>query len=163
MPQISQVAATYAGQLFWLLLTFGAIYLVVGRGMVPKIQGAVDARDQRIAGDLMAARSANDAADAAEEEYRRRSNTLRDEARALTQVTVAHAAAEAQARVAAIGRDLGDRQLEAERSIEERRSSALKDVEAVAADAARSIVEKLSSITVTAPEAQRAVQAVLRG
>ncbi|RZM11681.1 MAG: ATPase, partial [Sphingomonas sp.] len=33
MPQLSQVAATYASQIFWLLVTFGLLYFVVGRGM----------------------------------------------------------------------------------------------------------------------------------
>ena len=55
MPQIDQIAATYGSQLFWLLLTFGLIYLVVGRGMLPKIEAPVEGRDARIADDLAAA------------------------------------------------------------------------------------------------------------
>ncbi len=163
MPQISQMAATYGGQLFWLLLTFGAIYVFVGRGMVPKIQGTVDARDRQIADDLAAARQANERADAAEEDYRRRANAVREEARALTQATVAQAALESQERVAAVGRDLDERQAAAEESIDARRRTAMTDIETVAAEAAQSIVAKLSPVTVTKPEAARAVQAVLRG
>ena len=163
MPQISQMAATYGGQLFWLLLTFGAIYVFVGRGMVPKIQGTVDARDRQIADDLAAARHANERADAAEEDYRRRSNATREEARALTQATVARAASETQERVAAVGRELDASQAVAEESIAARRGVAMTEIEAVAAEAAQSIVAKLSPITVTKPEAARAVQAVLHG
>ena len=59
MPQIEQIASTYASQIFWLLVTFGALYFFVGKLMVPKIQATVEARDQRIAADLQAAEAAS--------------------------------------------------------------------------------------------------------
>jgi len=64
MPQIEQLAATWGSQVFWLVLTFGIVFLVVGLGMVPKVQGTVDKRDQGIAADLAAADQARQAADA---------------------------------------------------------------------------------------------------
>ena len=30
VPQISQLAATWASQIFWLLVTFGAVFFIVG-------------------------------------------------------------------------------------------------------------------------------------
>ena len=44
MPQISQIAATYASQIFWLLITFGILYFGIGKMMVPKVMATVDAR-----------------------------------------------------------------------------------------------------------------------
>ena len=35
MPQIEQIAATYASQIFWLLVTFGILYFGIGKVMVP--------------------------------------------------------------------------------------------------------------------------------
>lgn len=163
MPQISQMAATYGGQLFWLLLTFGIIYLFVGRGMVPKIQGTVELRDRRIADDLAVARAANEDADAAEDDYRRRANMAREEARTMTQDSTTAAAQATQARVAEVSRELDVRQAEAEAAITARRTAAMIEIESVAAEAAQSIVAKLSPVTVTKPEAARAVQAVLHG
>ena len=58
MPQIAQIAEIYASQLFWLAIFFGAIFFVVGLGMVPKIQATVDARDAQIAADLKTAEGA---------------------------------------------------------------------------------------------------------
>ena len=55
MPQISQILATYASQFFWLLIVFGLIYFVIGRGILPRVDATVDARDAKIAGDLAAA------------------------------------------------------------------------------------------------------------
>ena len=58
MPQIAQIAETYSSQIFWLLLTFGFVFFVIGLGMVPKVQGTADARDAKISGDLDAAKAA---------------------------------------------------------------------------------------------------------
>ena len=66
MPQISQIAATYASQIFWLLITFGILYFGIGKMMVPKVMATVDAREGQIAGDLAAAEQARLAADQVE-------------------------------------------------------------------------------------------------
>ena len=163
MPQISQLAATYGGQLFWLLLTFGAIYFIVGRGMVPKIQATVETRDTTIAGDLLAARQANEAADRAEEDYRTRTNAARDEARALTQATTAEATREAEGRMAAVSAELDQHQAEAEAAIAARRQAARDEIRSVAAEAAQDIVARLSPVRVSEAEAAAAVAAVSHG
>jgi F-type H+-transporting ATPase subunit b len=67
MPQIDQIADVYASQLFWLVIFFGAIFVIVGLGMLPRIQATIDARDEKIAADLKAADEARTAADALEE------------------------------------------------------------------------------------------------
>jgi F-type H+-transporting ATPase subunit b len=78
MPQISQIAATYASQIFWLLITFGILYFGIGKMMVPKVMATVDAREGQIAGDLAAAEQARLAADQVEAAWRAKM----DEARA---------------------------------------------------------------------------------
>ena len=55
MPQLSQLSEVYLSQFLWLAIALGFIFFVIARGMVPKIQATVDAREQRIAGDLEAA------------------------------------------------------------------------------------------------------------
>ncbi|QYU67832.1 hypothetical protein J4558_23615 [Leptolyngbya sp. 15MV] len=72
MPQIAQLAETYASQIFWLLVFFGFVFLVVGRGMVPKVMATVAERDGQIAADLAAATAARAQADAEEEAWRKR-------------------------------------------------------------------------------------------
>ena len=63
MPQIAQILETYASQFFWMLLVFGILYFVIGRGMVSKIDANVEARDRKIADDLAAAEKARAEAD----------------------------------------------------------------------------------------------------
>src|SRR5690349_955171 len=101
MPQIDQISEIFASQFFWLFVTFGLIYLVVGRGMVPKISGTVEARDKRIADDLAAAEAARAEADAREEAYRAQTEANRAEALKLTQAAKDVSAREAEARVKA--------------------------------------------------------------
>ncbi len=52
MPQITQLPEIFASQLFWLLMVFGFIFFVIGRGMLPKIQSTVEDREKKIAEDL---------------------------------------------------------------------------------------------------------------
>src|SRR4051812_5007750 len=84
MPQISQLAETFASQIFWLLVTFGFVFFVVGKIMLPKVVSTVDARDQSVAGDLAAAEAARAAADQAEENWRTEENAAREGARSVS-------------------------------------------------------------------------------
>src|SRR3546814_4800375 len=84
MPQINQLAENwyFASQLFWLALIFGAVFVVIGLGMYPKIEATVDARDRKIADDLAAAKAAHASADGLEEQYRQQSDLSRAAAQA---------------------------------------------------------------------------------
>ena len=57
MPQIDQLPDIFWSQLFWLAIVFGIIFFVIGRGMLPKIEATVDARDAKIADDLAGGRA----------------------------------------------------------------------------------------------------------
>ena len=72
MPQIAQLAETFSSQIFWLLIVFGLVFFVIGRGMVPKVLDTVGQRDNQIASDLAAAQAARDAADEQEAAWRAR-------------------------------------------------------------------------------------------
>ena len=161
MPQISQIAATYGSQFFWLFITFGLIYLVVGRGMLPKIEATVDARDQRIAQDLAAAEDARRNADAVEEAYRARMDASRAEAARVAAEAKAAGARATEVRVAEADRGIDAVTQEAERRLAAARASALGEIEGVAAGAAQEMVAKLSGVSVGRSEASRAVRAAL--
>lgn len=161
MPQISQVLEIYASQIFWLLLTFGFVFFVVGRGMVPKINATVESRDQKIAGDLAAARAAQDEADRIEEDYRARQNEVRAEAQKITLAAKDKGAKDAEGRLAKADGAVADKLAAAEATIRSATEKALGEIEGVAAEAASDLVAKLSGAKVTAQEAGKAVKAVL--
>ena len=157
MPQLAQLALVYQSQWFWLLLTLGAIYFIAGRGIVPKVEETVDARDAQIAKDLAEAERLRAEADAAEEGWRAKVNAVHAEAAAQAADAKAKATADAEGRIAAANADLARKTAAAEAELDVARSSALAEIEGVAAEAARDIVARLTGATVTEAAARKAV------
>jgi len=163
MPQIAQLATTYSSQIFWLVVFFGLVFLVVGRGMVPKVMATVDARDNQIASDLAAAEAARKAADAEEEAWRVQANKQRAEAHGLIAAAKADAAKVTESKLAEANTGIDARVAEAEGRISAAKNSALGEIEAVAAEAAGAIVTRLSGLSVDDITARAAVKEVLHG
>lgn len=161
MPQIEQLAETLSSQVFWLLVFFGLTFVVVGLGMVPKILGTVDLRDQQIAGDLAAAQAARDAADSEEAAWRSRENANRAAAQGVIAEAKAKAAAAGSAKLTATQVRLDAHLAEAEAGIAAARTSAMAEIEAVAADAARDIVARIAGADVDPAAAEAAVKEVM--
>lgn len=161
MPQIAQLAETWSSQVFWLLLIFGFVFFVVGRGMVPRVLASVDQRDRQIADDLAAARAARDGADQAEADWRSRENANRANAQALVGEAKAKAAAATEAKLAAVQAGIDANLADAEARIAAARTAASAEIETVAADAAQDIVQRIAGIAVTPDAARGAVQKVL--
>src|SRR5688500_9832169 len=136
MPQIAQLADTYASQFFWLLIFFGFTYFVIGRGMVPKVLATVEARDAQIAADLAAAQAARDEADRQEEAWRARENENRAAAQALLAKAKAEAATKTEQRLGAAQTNIDPRVAGAEARVAAARDAAMSEIEVVAAEAA---------------------------
>lgn len=163
MPQIAQLAATYASQVFWLLVFFGFIFFVIGKGMVPKVMATVEARDRQIATDLTAAEAARTAADSEEAAWRVQENARRAEAQALIAKAKADAAKASEKSLAKANAKLDEQLSAAEARIAEARNGALAELETVAGDAAADIARRLAGLSVDAKSAKAAVKEALRG
>ena len=163
MPQIAQLATTYSSQIFWLLVCFGLVFFVVGRGMVPKVMATVDARDKQIAADLAAAGGARKAADAEEEAWRVQANKQRAEAHALIAAAKLEAAKATEARLVVANQAIEARVAEAEGRISAARQGAQGEIEAVAAQAAGDIAQRLAGLSIDDVTARAAVKEVLHG
>ena len=163
MPQIAQLAETYASQIFWMLVFFGFIFFVIGRGMVPKVMATVDARGSQIASDLAAADAARKAADGQEEAWRVQSNAQRAEAQAVIAKAKADAAKATEASLSAANAAIDTRVAQADARIAAARQSALGEIEAVAAEAAGDIAQRVAGLSVDAKAASAAVKEALNG
>jgi F-type H+-transporting ATPase subunit b len=161
MPQIDQISEIFASQLFWLVVTFGLLYFVVGRGMLPKIEATVDLRDKQIAGDLAEAESARAAAEALEASNRERADANRAEALKVTQAAKEAAAREAEAKLRATDAEASVRVEAAEARIRAASDAAQGEIANVAAEAAQDIVARLTGKTVSRDAAADAVRAAL--
>ena len=161
MPQIAQLAATYSSQIFWVLLTFGFVFFVIGLGMVPKVQSTVDARDKKISDDLDAAKANSAAADALEADWRAKENEARAQAQAKLAEAKAKSIKDREAKLAKADAAIGEKLAEAEAEIAAGRGKALGEIEAVAAEAAADIVRRIAGAEVPAGAALQAVKAVM--
>ncbi len=157
MPQIDQIGEIFASQLFWLAIVFGAIFVVIGLGMLPRIQSTVDARDAQIAADLEAARGARHAADSLEEGYRAEMDKSRAEAARLSAEAKASAAKATEQSVATADAAIGGQLEAAMVRIGEARAAALTEIEAVAAEATEQLVVRVSGLAIDPTTVRAAV------
>lgn len=158
MPQIAQLAETYSSQIFWLLIVFGLVFFVIGRGMVPKVMETVGQRDRQIADDLAAAQAARDGADQQEEEWRARENANRAAAQALVAEAKVKAAKSTETRLAKAQVSIDALTAEAEARIATARTEAAAEIQSVAGEAAQDIVSRLAGVKVTKTAAAAAVK-----
>ena len=162
MPQISQLALVYQSQWFWLALTLAAIFFLVGRGIVPKVEATVDARDAKIAADLAEAERLRGEAEAKEAAWRKQMNDVHLEAQARAAEAKAASARDAEKRIKAADAKLAAKAEAAAAALAEARAKALAEIEGVAAEAARDIVAKLTGASVDEAAARAAVAGALQ-
>jgi F-type H+-transporting ATPase subunit b len=161
MPQITQLPFIFWSQLFWVSLIFGFIFFVIGRGMLPKIQGTVELRDAKIAEDLERAQAARSEAEGTEAEWRQRMDAARAEAARLAQEAKQASARDTEAKVGAAAEQINLKIESAEARIRDAVNSSRAEIEAVAAEATQDMVARLTGIQVNRDEAARAVKAEL--
>jgi F-type H+-transporting ATPase subunit b len=158
MPQIEQIASTYASQIFWLLVTFGILYFGIGKLMVPKVEATVESRDKRIADDLRAAEAARAAADATEARWQAEMDAARASAQAETAAAKASATATYEAHMRAADHDLMERMAHHDLAIANAKAAAMANIQSIAAEAAQELVGKLSGTHVSIDAAADAVR-----
>lgn len=161
MPQLTQLGLVYQSQWFWLLLVLAVIFFVVGRGIVPKVEATVDQRDAQIASDLAEAERLREEADATEEGWRAKINAAHAEAHDLAHAAKDRSLRDTEKKVAAADKKLAAKAEEAAKALDEARRSALAQIEAMATDAAREIVAKLTGSEVDEQAARAAVAGAL--
>ena len=150
LPQFD--IAQWPGQAVWMLIIFVVMFILFSRVFVPRVGGTISAREDRIAGDIGAARGmkaeadAQAAAAAAETAQARAwAQKLALDAKARAQAEAARAEAVEQARLA-------EHLSHAEVQIMTTRDKAMSNVRQIALDAAGSIVEKLTGAAPTAAQ-----------
>jgi F-type H+-transporting ATPase subunit b len=161
MPQLTQLGLVYLSQWFWLLIVLAVIYFFVGRGIVPKVGATVDQRDAQIAADLAEAERLRAEADATEEAWRAKINQAHAEAQARAHEAKDRALRDTEKRLKAADSKLAEKADTAAQALDEARRSALAEIEALAAEAAREIVAKLTGAKVDDKAARAAVAGAL--
>jgi len=159
MPQLTQLSQVYLSQFLWLAIALAFIFFVIARGMVPKIQATVEAREQRIARDLEAAQAARATADDTEAAWRERMDSARAEAARIAEEAKAASGRDTEAKVKAAADRINAKVDAAQGGIRDALASARAEIEAVAAEATREMVQRVAGLTVDGKEAAAAVKA----
>jgi F-type H+-transporting ATPase subunit b len=148
---------TFPSQLFWLVIAFGALYLLASRLVLPRVGGIIDARAKRIEDDIAEAQQFKAAADAANAAYEKALTDARSRAQALANATREKQAAEAAAKRKTLEQQLDTKLGEAEKTIAATKATAMGNVRSIATDAASAIVKRLTGIE---PSSQAVTAAV---
>lgn len=164
MPQFDQIGEIYASQLFWLAIFFGAMFFIVGRGMLPRIVSTVDARNQKIDDDLKIADEARDRAARLEEDYRQEMDRARSSAAGVSAKAKADAAVTTEASIKRADQAIDVQVDAALAKIAEARAVARGQIETIAAEAAEAMIERVAGLRAQPGRAIEAVkQEMVRG
>jgi len=161
MPQLEQIH-TFASQLFWLVVTFAALYFFLRAVALPKITSVLEQRQSRISADLEKAALLKDEAEGVLAEYEKAAEEGRAKAQAAIREAQEELSAEAAKRHDALGEKLAKQVREAEERIAKEREDALKNIRDVAVDLAQAATERLVGAKIDAKSAQTAVDAAMK-
>ena len=154
---------TFASQLVSLVIAFVALYLIVSRIALPRVGGAIDARQNAIDGDLADAQKLKDQSDAALKSYEGELASARSRAQAIGAETREKLNAQSEAERKALEDTLSVKLAEAEKTIAATRTTAMGNVRGIAVDAASAIVQRLTGLQPDAQAVNGAVDASLKG
>lgn len=157
MPQFD--AHTFASQLFWLAITFIALYFAMAKLALPRIGAVLEARAARIADDLANAARLKDQAQGLIDAYEKALAEARGRAAAVRRDQEDAAAKRASAEQARQAGELQHRIRAAEDAIATARREAMGRIETVAGEIAGDAVRRLTGASVGADEARAAVAA----
>ena len=158
LPQLD--IDTWPSQLFWLVVLFGAGYLVMAKMVTPRIGAVLEERRKTLDGDLEKARNASADAAKIRAEYESDLENARSEAGEYAKQAAAEAAKKADDADAKIAQKLAKKVAKAEAKLAEAKSSAMSNLNDVAAEAAVSTVAALTGIKTTSAQAGKTAASV---
>ena len=160
MPQLD--ISTFSSQIFWLVVSFTALFLIVWRIGVPKISDILETRQKRIDDNLLRAEEFKRDAEAALKAYEDSLEEVRSEAQAILVEANTLLAEETNAREAELIKALSKRISESEENISNTVDNAIEKISDAAADVAAKAVEQLTGETLGADEVAAAVNTVIK-
>ena len=161
MPQLD--ISTFVPQLFWLAVSFIALYILVLTLGLPRVRGAVEGRRQRIDGDLARAAQLKADAEGVLAEYQKALAAARAEAQAALRATSDRLAAEAAERQHALAGALAAQIAAAEQRIAASKDEALAEIRGIAVEVGGAVVEKLTGMPADPARLAAAVETAAQG
>ena len=152
-------SSTFSSQLFWLAVTFGLLLFLLSKVFLPRLGGILEHRSNQIADDLDSAARMQREAEHAEKSYEQALSDARAKAHNVAETTRASINAEIETEMQKADEETARQMDVAEGKIKTLRAKALTNVDDIAADTAKTLVESLFSGKITAATAAKAVKA----
>ncbi len=141
MPQLN--FETFPNQIFWLVLTLVAIYMILSRVALPRIGAVLAERQGTITNDIAAAEDLRKKAEQAEADYDKALADARAEAQRIAQKAREEIQADLDAAIARADEEIAARTADSEKEIAAIREESMGNVREVARDTAAEIVRAL--------------------
>ena len=158
LPQLD--IATWPSQLFWLVVLFGAGYLVMAKIVTPRIGAVLEERRQTVDGDLEKAHAASTDAAKIRADYESDLEKARIEAADFAKQAAMEATKKAEAADAKIAQKLAEKVGAAEAKLAEAKTSAMANLNDVAAEAAMAAVATLAGIKTSNAQATKTASTI---
>jgi F-type H+-transporting ATPase subunit b len=150
---------TFPSQIFWLVVFFAALYLLMSKLVLPRIAAILEARRNRIDGDLARASALKEETEAALDSYQKSLIDARNNASTIAQSTRDTVNSDVAAKQHALDADLAAKAAEAEATIAKSKAKAMASVNDIAADTASDIIAALTGGKVTKTAISKALAA----
>ena len=143
MPQIEDVAS-FLPQVFWLVITFIALFLIMWKIAMPTIANTLEARQKRMEDNLDKAAQAKKEAEETLAAYEKAMDEARAEAQAIINEAAKLMSEEAEAREAKMAEELGRTIAASEAEIRKAIDDAMENVRDVAVEVAGEALKRLT-------------------
>jgi len=161
MPQLD--FDTFSSQIFWLVVTFAALYVLLARSVIPRIHDVLEHRQNKITHDIDRAEQLRNEAEEAREVYERALKESRAKAQALISESAALMDKSSAVRHAELDAKLTKQLAEAEANILSAKTQALSKLAPVSKELTQQIVEKLTGQKPKDAEVAPVVDNLLKG
>lgn len=159
MPQLDP--SLFPTQLFWLLVTFVALFMVVWKVALPRIAEVLAQRQTRIDGDLEKAQALKTEAEDVLAAYERTLASAAAQAQDIHRQVVQTLTDERTKRQEELSRRLSAQAREAESRISGEKRRAIENIRDAALDVVQSATNRLIGVDVAEADADRAIRAAL--
>jgi F-type H+-transporting ATPase subunit b len=150
----------FPSQLLWLAVSFGLLYYLMSKVILPRLEAGLHARSGRIRGDLTEAQRLKEASEKAAAAYEQALAEARAKANAIAQESRTAIMQELEAERAKVEADIEARIGEAEARIRDMKTRALSEVEKIAEDVTADVVQRLVGSAPDSATVKRALKSV---
>jgi len=159
MPQLDP--STFGTQLFWLFLTFSTLFLIAWKIALPRMAEVLNARQDRVDGDLEKAEALKSEAEEVLAAYEKSLADATSEAQGLHHQLAQELAAERTKQQEALSQTLLEETRAAEARIAGEKSEAVENIREATLSVVQSAAQRLIGTDVAEQDADRAIRAAL--